>query len=106
MKRVKVIDVQRDGDDGILVTFSDDTIAGYLLQELMALRPYRESSRTNGASSFRGSSWHPRGQEKSPSKCAQRPLVERAPNKRAFASPPGGSNEAMMHPSTGDTSKN
>jgi hypothetical protein len=37
-------DFQRraDGPDGILVTFSDGTIAGYVAEELIALRPIRE----------------------------------------------------------------
>ena len=31
-----------DGDDGLIVTFSDGTTAGYVVEELLLLRPHRE----------------------------------------------------------------
>jgi len=31
-----------DGVDGLLVTFSDGTTGGYVVEELLALRPVRE----------------------------------------------------------------
>jgi hypothetical protein len=34
--------VERDGEDGFLVTFSDGTIAGSVAEELLELRPCRE----------------------------------------------------------------
>jgi hypothetical protein len=34
--------VEREGEDGLLVTFSDGTTAGYLTEELLELRPFRE----------------------------------------------------------------
>jgi hypothetical protein len=37
-----IIAATRDGDDGLIVTFSDGTISGYVAEELLDLRPYRE----------------------------------------------------------------
>jgi hypothetical protein len=42
MNAVKIVNIERDGPDGILVTFSDGTIAGYVAEELIELRPVRE----------------------------------------------------------------
>ena len=39
---IEIIDVQKDGVDGILVSFSDGTVAGYVVEELLELRPERE----------------------------------------------------------------
>jgi hypothetical protein len=39
---IRILTVERDGDDGLLVTFSDGTIAGYVTEELLELRPHRE----------------------------------------------------------------
>jgi hypothetical protein len=35
--------VEQDGSDGLLVTFSDGTTAGYVAEELLSMRPIRES---------------------------------------------------------------
>jgi len=39
---ILILTVERDGDDGLIVTFSDGTTAGYVVEELLALRPRRE----------------------------------------------------------------
>jgi hypothetical protein len=39
---MKVLSVELDSDDGLLVTFSDGTIAGYVVEELLEMRPHRE----------------------------------------------------------------
>ena len=39
---MRLLAVELDGDEGLLVTFSDGTIGGYVIEELLALRPYRE----------------------------------------------------------------
>ena len=39
---VQIFHVERDASDGIIVTFSDGTIAGYVVEELLELRPFRE----------------------------------------------------------------
>jgi hypothetical protein len=39
---IQILTVERDGQDGLLVTFSDGTIAGYVAEELLELRPCRE----------------------------------------------------------------
>jgi hypothetical protein len=39
---IQILTLERDGDDGLLVTFSDGTIAGYVTEELLELRPHRE----------------------------------------------------------------
>ena len=38
----KIVHVELDDDDGILVTFSDGTFAGYVAEDLLDLRPIRE----------------------------------------------------------------
>jgi hypothetical protein len=38
---IKILKVEKDGDDGVYVTFSDGTSAGYVVEELLALRPSR-----------------------------------------------------------------
>jgi len=37
---IHILSVERD-DDGIVITFSDGTTAGYLVEELLELRPHR-----------------------------------------------------------------
>ncbi len=39
---IQILTVERDGEDGLIVTFSDGTIAGYVTEELLELRPFRE----------------------------------------------------------------
>ena len=39
---IQILTVERDGEDGLLVTFSDGTTAGYVTEELLELRPFRE----------------------------------------------------------------
>lgn len=41
-QRIQVLTVEKDHDDGLIVTFSDGTTAGYVAEELLKLRPYRE----------------------------------------------------------------
>lgn len=40
--QITIVEVERDGVDGIIVTFSDGTTAGYVVEELLQLRPARE----------------------------------------------------------------
>jgi hypothetical protein len=39
---IQIAHVAMDHSDGIIVTFSDGTIAGYVVEELLELRPHRE----------------------------------------------------------------
>ena len=39
---IRILTVERDGDDGLIVTFSDETTGAYVVEELLELRPYRE----------------------------------------------------------------
>lgn len=39
----KIVRVEVEGDDGLIVTFSDATVAAYVVEELLELRPHRES---------------------------------------------------------------
>ncbi len=41
---IGIISVERDGGDGLIVTFSDGTIGAYVVEELLELRPCRESA--------------------------------------------------------------
>ena len=38
-----ILDVEKDGEDGVIVTFSDGTQAGFVVEELLLLRPIREA---------------------------------------------------------------
>ena len=40
--KTSILKVEKDSDDGLLVTFSDGTRAGYVVEELLFLRPARE----------------------------------------------------------------
>lgn len=42
---ILIVTVQQDKEDGILVTFSDGTTAGYVVEELLELRPIREKAK-------------------------------------------------------------
>jgi hypothetical protein len=48
---IRILTVELDSEDGLLVTFSDRTTAGYVTEELLELRPFREpiASLTMGA---------------------------------------------------------
>lgn len=48
---IGILAVERDGDDGVIATFSDGTTAGYLAEELLELRPHREPIEVPGAQS-------------------------------------------------------
>ena len=37
-----ILDIEKDSEDGVIVTFSDGTTAAYVVEELLALRPFRE----------------------------------------------------------------
>ena len=39
---IGILAVERDGEDGLIVKFSDGTVTGYVTEELLELRPYRE----------------------------------------------------------------
>ena len=39
---IQLLSVELDGNDGLLVTFSDGTTGGYVIEELLELRPFRE----------------------------------------------------------------
>jgi hypothetical protein len=39
---IQVLAVEQDSIDGIIVKFTDETIAGYVVEELLKLRPKRE----------------------------------------------------------------
>jgi hypothetical protein len=39
---IRMLAVELDGTDGLVVTFSDGTTGGYVVEELLGLRPIRE----------------------------------------------------------------
>jgi len=43
---IRILTVERDGDDGLIVTFSDGTTGAYVAEELLELRPKREPTET------------------------------------------------------------
>lgn len=42
---IRLLNVELDGDDGVVVIFSDGTTGAYVAEELLELRPYRERIR-------------------------------------------------------------
>jgi hypothetical protein len=50
-----ILSAERDDGDGLIVTFSDGTTAGYVVEELLELRPYRESVKESKGSSANSS---------------------------------------------------
>jgi hypothetical protein len=47
---IRILSVEQDGDDGLIVTFSDGTTAGYVVEELLELRPVRiQAGKPKGA---------------------------------------------------------
>jgi hypothetical protein len=44
MDAIEIVKVEQEGADGVLLTFSDGTIAGYVVEELLELRPVREKA--------------------------------------------------------------
>ena len=38
---IYIVEVEKDGLDGLVVTFSDGTSTGYTIEELLELRPHR-----------------------------------------------------------------
>jgi len=43
---VRILAVEKDSDEGVFVTFSDGTTAGYVVEELLGLRPKRKWARS------------------------------------------------------------
>lgn len=43
---IYLVAVELDGRDGLIVTFSDGTTGGYVVEELLELRPVRERVKT------------------------------------------------------------
>jgi hypothetical protein len=42
--KTRILKVEKDGEDGLFVMFSDGTTAGYVVEELLGLRPRRETA--------------------------------------------------------------
>jgi hypothetical protein len=42
----RILTTELDGDDGLIVTFSDGTTGAHVSEELLELRPYRERVKT------------------------------------------------------------
>jgi hypothetical protein len=45
-KLIRILTTEPDGDDGLIVTFSDRTTGAYVVEELLQLRPIRERVKT------------------------------------------------------------
>jgi hypothetical protein len=39
---IQIVSVEKDGEDGMIVAFSDGTTGAYVVEELLGLRPYRQ----------------------------------------------------------------
>ena len=42
----KILTAELDGDDGLVLTYSDGTTGAYVIEELLELRPFRERVKT------------------------------------------------------------
>jgi hypothetical protein len=42
--QIKILSVEKDGEDGVIVAFSDGTTDGFVVEELLGLRPRRRLS--------------------------------------------------------------
>jgi hypothetical protein len=40
---IQIMSVENDNGDGVIVTFSDGTISAFIVDELLELRPHRET---------------------------------------------------------------
>jgi hypothetical protein len=45
-EKTQILNVERDGEEGLIVTFSDGTTGAYVAEELLELRPFREQTQT------------------------------------------------------------
>jgi hypothetical protein len=52
-KEIHILNAEKDGEDGLVVTFSDGTMCGYVVEELLLMRPIREKVKEPKA-------WNPR----------------------------------------------
>ena len=43
---IRILTTELDGNDGLIVTFSDGTTGAYVAEELLSLRPFREREKT------------------------------------------------------------
>jgi hypothetical protein len=39
---IQIVSVEKDGEDGLIVAFSDGTMGAYVVEELLELRPCRQ----------------------------------------------------------------
>jgi hypothetical protein len=46
---IRILTTEHDGDDGLIITFSDGTTGAYVVEELLELRPIRERVKTKKA---------------------------------------------------------
>jgi len=42
---IRILTTELDGEDGLVVTFSDGTCGAYVVEELLELRPHREPTK-------------------------------------------------------------
>jgi hypothetical protein len=47
--KIQILNAEKDGDDGLIVTFSDRTQGAYVAEELLELRPIREPAEGSNA---------------------------------------------------------
>jgi hypothetical protein len=52
---IKILTTEFDGDDGLIVTFSDGTTGAYVVEEMLELRPFRERTKTKAVAKARAS---------------------------------------------------
>ena len=40
--KIQILSIEKDGEDWMIVTFTDGTVGAYLAEELLELKPWRE----------------------------------------------------------------
>ncbi len=63
---IEILTVEMDGDDGLIVTFSDGTTGAYVAEELLGLRPYRELTEPSAITLLRVQAGPPMHQDAPP----------------------------------------
>ena len=75
---IRILTVEREDEDGLIVTFSDGTTTGYVTEELLELRPFREPSESRRSDSLRSAAGLPENVTRS------RPLRRAGPGATAL----------------------
>jgi hypothetical protein len=72
---IRILTVEREDEDGLIVTFSDGTTAGYVIEELLELRPFREPTESKRSDRLESDASSPENVAPHPNAMARRTAV-------------------------------